>query len=63
MAKLFGGFSAEFFDTYFEITKLEESEIDIYIYQLYHQLNHLNIFGISYLNMTRENMLKISYLI
>ncbi|GAA3577013.1 fructosamine kinase family protein [Snuella lapsa] len=49
MSKLFGGFAPTFYDTYFQVHKLDantQSRIDIY--QLYYLLVHLNLFGTSY---------------
>ena len=55
MTKLFGGFSKEFYKGYETIWPLEKSYKDrIEIYNLYHLLNHANIFGGSY----KENTLK-----
>tara|TARA_B100000945_G_scaffold111298_1_gene88151 strand:- start:93 stop:980 length:888 start_codon:yes stop_codon:yes gene_type:complete len=56
MTKLFGGFNREFYKGYEEIwplNKLSEDRTDIY--NLYHLLNHANMFGGSY----KENSLKI----
>ena len=56
MTKLFGGFSKEFYQGYEEIwplNKFSNSRTDIY--NLYHLLNHANIFGGCY----RENSLQI----
>jgi fructosamine-3-kinase len=51
MTKLFGGFDDEFYWAYEETWPLAGgSEYRILLYQLYHVLNHLNIFGSSYLN-------------
>ena len=51
MTKLFGGFGASFYDAYEEAWPLSAgSEQRISLYQLYHVLNHLNLFGGSYLN-------------
>jgi len=51
MTKLFGGFGAPFYDAYEEAWPLAAgSEQRILLYQLYHVLNHLNLFGGSYLN-------------
>jgi len=51
MTKLFGGFGASFYDAYEEAWPLAAgSEQRILLYQLYHVLNHLNLFGGSYLN-------------
>ena len=56
MTKLFGGFNEEFYQGYEEIwplAKFSKERIDIY--NLYHLLNHANMFGGSY----KENSLKI----
>ncbi len=51
MTKLFGGFGAPFYDAYEAAWPLSAgSEQRILLYQLYHVLNHLNLFGGSYLN-------------
>ena len=56
MTKLFGSFKQEFYMGYEEIWPLDEfSKNRIEIYNLYHLLNHANIFGGSY----KENSLKI----
>ena len=56
MTKLFGSFNQEFYEGYEEIWPLENFSTDrIEIYNLYHLLNHANIFGGSY----KENSLKI----
>ena len=50
MTELFGGFPPAFYDAYREVTPLEpgyENRRDLY--NLYHLLNHLNMFGSSYL--------------
>jgi fructosamine-3-kinase len=50
MTRLFGGFSAEFYRAYELSWPLHEGyEQRISLYQLYHVLNHLNLFGVSYL--------------
>tara|TARA_Y100001968_G_scaffold69718_1_gene60850 strand:+ start:193 stop:1071 length:879 start_codon:yes stop_codon:yes gene_type:complete len=49
MTKLFGGFSSSFYEGYEKIWPLEKCSKDrIKIYNLYHLLNHANIFGGSY---------------
>ena len=54
MTKLFGGFSPEFYNAYFEAAKLEQGFEDrVDIYNLYHLLNHLNLFGTVYLGQVR----------
>tara|TARA_Y100001954_G_scaffold56460_1_gene60775 strand:- start:2959 stop:3840 length:882 start_codon:yes stop_codon:yes gene_type:complete len=51
MITLFGGFSPSFFKGYFQEYPLQEGwEKRVQIYQLYHLLNHLNLFGDSYYN-------------
>ena len=56
MTKLFGGFNREFYKGYEEIWPLDKFYKDrTDIYNLYHLLNHANIFGGSY----KENSLKI----
>jgi fructosamine-3-kinase len=50
MTRLFGGFSAEFYRAYELSWPLNEGyEQRISLYQLYHVLNHLNLFGAGYL--------------
>lgn len=49
MTRLFGGFSPEFYPAYEEVWPLPPgSEERIAIHQLYHLLNHLNLFGGGY---------------
>ena len=56
MTKLFGGFNREFYNGYEEIWPLDKSSKNrTEIYNLYHLLNHANIFGGSY----KEASLKI----
>ena len=51
MSRLFGGFDTRFYDAYNEVWPLDEGfEIRQDLYNLYHILNHLNLFGDSYLN-------------
>ncbi len=50
MTRLFGGFGSDFYRAYHETWPLEagfEERVDIY--NLYHLLNHLNLFGTLYL--------------
>ncbi len=50
MTRLFGGFSHEFYEVYNEEYPLPEGwQERVDIYKLYHVLNHLNLFGTSYL--------------
>ena len=49
MSMLFGGFSQEFYDAYFEINpKRPGFDLRVKLYQLYYLLVHLNLFGRSY---------------
>ncbi|MEX0824480.1 MAG: fructosamine kinase family protein [Woeseia sp.] len=55
MTRLFGGFSSEFYSAYEEAWPLapgHEARTDLY--QLYHVLNHLNLFGAAYLGRARD---------
>lgn len=50
MTRLFGGFESPFYEAYEEVWPLAEgSEERLAIYELYHLLNHLNLFGEGYL--------------
>jgi fructosamine-3-kinase len=49
MTRLFGGFESRFYDAYHEASPLAPGhEERLPIYQLYHLLNHLNLFGRAY---------------
>ncbi len=51
MTQLFGGFTSDFYMSYHQINKLStEFNKKKVIYNLYHYLNHFNIFGDSYLS-------------
>ena len=55
MTELFGGFSTAFYDSYFADAKIEAGYQDRKdIYNLYHLLNHLNLFGVSYLSSVQR---------
>ena len=55
MTELFGRFSSEFYYAYYEMIPKESGYEDRRdIYNLYHLLNHLNIFGGSYLASVRR---------
>ena len=61
MMKLFGGFHERTFSTYNENYPLEPGwELREKIYNLYHVLNHANIFGPSYLGQATELLISIS---
>ncbi|MCR5099674.1 MAG: fructosamine kinase family protein [Lachnospiraceae bacterium] len=54
MTELFGGFSREFYRAYLEANPMEPGYEDRRdIYNLYHLLNHLNLFGGSYLSAVK----------
>ena len=51
MTSLFGGFDDSFYEAYNEVNPLEPGWRErVEIYRLYHLLNHLNLFGSSYLS-------------
>lgn len=55
MTRLFGGFSSEFYNAYeaaWPLAPGHEARTDLY--QLYHVLNHLNLFGSAYLGRARD---------
>ena len=57
MTQLFGGFSKAFYEAYNEVFKLSSNyEQNRMIYNLYHYLNHYNLFGNSYLGSCEEGI-------
>lgn len=55
MTQLFGGFGAGFLQAYQEVRRLEPGFAQRFpIYNLYHLLNHLNLFGEAYLRQVRQ---------
>jgi len=55
MTELFGGFGAAFYEAYGEAWPLDEGyAVRRDLYQLYHVLNHLNLFGGSYLSSAQR---------
>lgn len=55
MTRLFGGFGRDFYRAYEEAAELESGWRDrLTVYNLYHLLNHLNIFGRSYHGQVQE---------
>lgn len=55
MTMLFGGFGKEFYDAYAASWPMKPGhERRIRLYQLYHVLNHLNLFGRSYLGQALQ---------
>jgi len=60
MTELFGGFSPAFYVAYQAVYPLEPGyEIRKTLYNLYHILNHLNLFGHGYLNQAETMMSKL----
>ena len=54
MTDLFGSYPAEFYSAYNEIRPLDPgNRARFKIYNLYHLLNHLNLFGREYLSQVR----------
>ncbi len=55
MTELFGGFDREFYEGYEEVYPLDPGYRErVELYNLYHMLNHLNIFGRGYKNAVRR---------
>ncbi len=60
MTELFGGFLSVFYESYNAHAPLSDLyHIKKHIYNLYHNLNHLNLFGEAYLASCRQNIAKI----
>ena len=60
MTELFGGFPREFYRAYDEAFPLDPGyEKRKHLYNLYHLLNHLNIFGGSYLGQVRATLRRL----
>jgi len=54
MTELFGGFGREFYTAYREVYPLDEGyAVRKTLYNLYHILNHLNLFGGGYLTQAQ----------
>ena len=57
MTELFGGFPREFYASYNEAFPLpEEYAVRKNLYNLYHLLNHLNLFGAGYLGQVKATL-------
>jgi fructosamine-3-kinase len=55
MTRLFGGFESDFYRAYEEASPLAAGHEDrLPIYQLYHILNHLNLFGGGYYGQSKR---------
>lgn len=63
MTELFGGFSPAFYKAYDSVyPRTEAYDLKVPIYNLYHTLNHYNLFGSSYLNACRRNFAALKQL-
>ena len=61
MSELFGGFAGGFYEAYFEISpSASEFRESAPVLNLYHQLNHLNLFGLSYSESVRLTLDRVS---
>lgn len=57
MTELFGGFSPAFYQAYDSVyPRTDVYHLKVPIYNLYHTLNHYNLFGASYLGACRRNL-------
>jgi protein-ribulosamine 3-kinase len=57
MTELFGGFPTEFYRAYDEVWPLDQGyERRKHVYNLYHLLNHLNLFGGGYLEQVKSKL-------
>lgn len=60
MTELFGGFSQDFYAAYQEIWALNEGyRVRKSLYNLYHILNHLNLFGDNYLRQAENSIIAL----
>ena len=61
MTELFGGFPTAFYEAYREVNPIDSGYRDRRdLYNLYHLLNHLNLFGGSYLSSVRQILSRYS---
>ena len=60
MTELFGGFSADFYAAYSDVWPLDSSyRVRKTLYNLYHILNHLNLFGGGYLRQAEHQIAQL----
>ena len=58
--ELFGGFPQSFYDRYKELSPLDKNyPLRRPIYNLYHALNHFNLFGTSYLSLLKQQLAEV----
>ena len=61
MTRLFGGFTPAFYSAYEEAWPLQPGHADrLPLYQLYHLLNHLNLFGSAYYSQCRQILVRFA---
>lgn len=61
MTRLFGGFTPAFYSAYEEAFSLQSGHAErLPLYQLYHLLNHLNLFGSAYYSQCRQILLRFA---
>ena len=59
MTELFGGFNSRFYGAYNEVNRIDKSYHDRRdLYNLYHLLNHLNLFGVGYLSEVKRILMR-----
>jgi len=57
MTELFGGFAPDFYSSYEEHFPLDAGyQTRKHLYNLYHLLNHLNLFGGGYLGQVQQTL-------
>ena len=57
MSRMFGSPGAQFYDAYHEILPLRQGhELRRNLYDLYHWLNHFNLFGVGYLGQVEQTL-------
>ena len=62
--KMFGGFSATFYGAYNEVLPLRSGwEERVEIYNLYHLLNHANLFGGGYVSQSQDCLKRLARMI
>ena len=61
MTRMFGGFSATFYGAYNEVLPLRSGwEERVEIYNLYHLLNHANLFGGGYVSQSQDCLKRLA---
>ena len=61
MTRMFGGFGADFYTSYMaEYPLSDSSEERVEIYNLYHLLNHANLFGGGYIEQSRASLKRLA---